>query len=208
MKYLEIGPGNCPVDPSWDLLDIEPRSGIDIVAALGDGQLPIGKDTYDLVYASHVIEHIAWFRVAHALLEVHRILKPRGVFEVWVPDFARIVDAYRAGRCGDNWRKHNPQGNPWLWLNGRVFAYGPEPNWHRAAFDAPSLRCRLEEAGFIDIERLQKPRGYHHGPVSLGMRGRKPCTGFPIRNSTVTWSPFRPGFRRTWSVSSVLPAVG
>lgn len=174
MKCLEIGPGSNPVNPHWDLLDLEPRPHVKMVARWGDQNLPIADNTYDLVYASHVLEHIPWYKTASALREVYRILKPNGTFDVWVPDLAKIVDAYRVGRCGDDWRKHNPRGNPWHWLNGRVFSYGPEPNWHKAVFDAPSLCRRLEEAGFVGIEKLEKPRGYDHGPVNLGMRGFKP----------------------------------
>ena len=174
MKCLEIGPGDNPVSRHWDALDVEPRPHVTIVARWGDEKLPFADDTYDLVYASHVLEHIPWFKTMPALREACRILKPGGALEVWVPDFARIVDAFRAGRCGDDWRKHNPGGDPWYWLNGRVFAYGPEPNWHKAVFDAHALRCRLEEAGFVRIEKLRQPRGYDHGPVNLGMRGFKP----------------------------------
>lgn len=174
MRSLEIGPGSNPVDRNWDLLDAKPRAGVTIAARWGDQELPIADNTYDLVYASHVLEHVAWFKTAAALREACRILKPGGVLEVWVPDFSRIVDSYRAGRCGDDWRRHNPYGDPWRWLNGRVFAYGPEPNWHKAVFDVQSLSDRLKEAGFVQIQKLVRPRGYDHGPINLGMRGVKP----------------------------------
>jgi predicted SAM-dependent methyltransferase len=173
-KSLEIGSGTRPVCPQWDRLDVRPGPGVTVAARWGDGPLPIADNTYDLVYASHVLEHVAWFKTASALREAYRVLKPGGVLEVWVPDFSKIVDSYRAGRCGDHWRKHNPHGDPWRWLNGRIFAYGPEPNWHKAVFDPQSLARRLREAGFVRIRKLRKPRGYDHGPVNLGMRGVKP----------------------------------
>jgi predicted SAM-dependent methyltransferase len=162
------------VSGRWDRLDVKPGPGVTHVAPWGSGKLPIADDTYDLLYASHVLEHVAWFRTTLALRETCRVLKPGGVLEVWVPDFTKIVDSFRRGRCGDNWRKHNPLGHPWRWLNGRVFAYGPEPNWHKAVFDAQNLRDHLREAGFVDVQALEKPRGYDHGPVNLGMRGVKP----------------------------------
>jgi SAM-dependent methyltransferase len=174
LKCLEIGPGSHPVSPAWDQLDAQPRPGLTIAARWGDQKLPVADSTYDLVYASHVLEHVAWFNTVTALREACRILKPGGAVEVWVPDFSRIVDSYRASRCGDAWRKHNPRGDPWCWLNGRLFAYGPEPNWHRAAFDCQSLWDRLVEAGFVDLEPLQTPRGYDHGAINLGVRARKP----------------------------------
>lgn len=173
MKHLEIGPGDCPVDRQWDLLDVERGPGIDVVARWGDEKLPVADDTYDLVYASHVLEHIPWFKTDRALGEVFRILKPGGILEVWVPDFDKILEAYRAGRCGDDWRKHNPRSDPWRWFNGRLFTYGPDPNWHRAVFDARSLRGCLEQAGFGNVHKLTEPRGYDHGAINLGMRGKR-----------------------------------
>ncbi len=173
MRYLEIGPGDYPVNRRWDLLDSARRPGIDIVARWGEERLPIADGTYDLVYASHVLEHVPWFKTIQALREAFRVLRPGGSIEVWVPDFDTIIDSYRAGRCGDNWRKYNPRSDPWLWLNGRLFTYGPDPNWHRAAFDAQSLRSSLEHAGFRDVHKLTEPRGYDHGIVNLGMQGRR-----------------------------------
>ena len=173
MKHLEIGPGDYPVDRQWDLLDVKRAPGIDVVARWGDEKLPVADRLYDLVYASHVLEHIPWFKTARALREVFRILKPGGVLEVWVPDFDKILEAYGAGRCGDDWRKHNPRSDPWLWFNGRLFTYGPAPNWHRAVFDARSLRSRLKQAGFGNVHKLTEPRGYDHGVINLGMRGTR-----------------------------------
>lgn len=46
-----------------------------------------------LLYASHVLEHIPWYKTEEVLREWVRVLKPGGVLEVWVPDrlkYARL----------------------------------------------------------------------------------------------------------------------
>ncbi len=64
-----------------------------------------------------------------------------------------------------------------LWVNGRVFTYGPEEaNFHRACFDYEHLSCCLSQAGFVDIRRLGgRRRGESHGPMELGIECRRPA---------------------------------
>lgn len=174
MRPLEIGPGEHPL-PGFDSLDSVPRRGVKYVARWGEEPLPIEACSYTFVFASHVLEHVPWNRTIAALREANRVLRPGGVLEVWVPDFAFIVDCYLRRRCGDRWRRDNPEGDPMLWVNGRVFTYGPgEENWHKACFDARHLRQCLQRAGFVGVERLdRRTRGVSHGAIDLGMRGTK-----------------------------------
>lgn len=173
MKRLEIGPGDHPL-PGFDRLDMIARTNSQFVARWGDEPLPFPDDTYDEVYASHVLEHVPWFKTQDALREVRRILKPGGLFEVWVPNFGYLIECYQSRRCGDDWRRFNPSGDPMLWLNGRLFTYGPgEENWHRACFDRHSLCECLAKAGFTDVEVIPaRSRGTSHGRIDLGVLGR------------------------------------
>lgn len=172
MEALEIGPGTHPVDPRWDTMDmVRSPTYLHDVRIL---PLPVRSNKYDLVYMSHILEHVPWFQTVKLLKEVHRILKPGGAVEIWVPDFQKIVDAYITQKPGDGWFKFNPERDVMTWINGRIFTYGPgEENWHRAVFDAAHLRAKVREAGFSNTARLKKPRGYDHGPINLGVMGRK-----------------------------------
>ena len=176
MRALEIGPGEKPVDKSWDTMDMVDRPNLTIKHDVRNLPLPIKEETYDLVYMSHILEHIPWTQTIAALQEIRRILVPGGSVEIWVPDLAKLVQAYREGHTGGcGWRKFNPENDYVTWLNGRLFTYGPEEeNWHRAVFDAAYLKRQLRRAGFDKtVNLLKKPRGYDHGWINLGMAAFK-----------------------------------
>ena len=186
MKWaLEIGPGSHPassLDDGYSWMTIEHPGRIShgangYFAEWGSEMLPISSDSVDLFYASHVLEHVPWNKTAAALSEAFRVLKPGGTIELWVPNFRYLVECYLKRQCGDDWRCDNPNNDPMFWLNGRLFTYGPEPNFHKACFDADSLKHQLEAAGFHRVKRIdgiETERGHKHGPISLGVRAFKP----------------------------------
>lgn len=172
MRALEIGPGTHPVDKSWDTLDMvgHPTIKHDIRTL----PLPVADSVYDLVYMSHILEHVPWFQTIDVLKEVRRLLRHGGSVEIWVPDFSKIITAYAAEKCGDMWYRNNPERDFMMWVNGRIFTYGPgEENWHRAVFDEGYLKRCIKKAGFAHVAKLSKPRGYDHGAINLGIAGFK-----------------------------------
>jgi SAM-dependent methyltransferase len=190
MKILEIGPGTADASsalfPGADTLDGEGTSPT-YRANWGAEPLPIPDDTYDLVFASHVLEHLPWYRTVTALREIARILKPGGEIEIYVPDFAYIVQCYQQKKCGDNWRVFNRAGDFMTWVNGRLFTYGPDAtelksaarpitqSHHKTVFDQPYLLQRLRESGFVDCTALTRRRhGKAHSIKEVGAIGRKP----------------------------------
>jgi predicted SAM-dependent methyltransferase len=69
---LDIGCGKNKT-PGAIGLDSRPFPGVDIVADL-EGKLPIPDNTYDVVYANQVLEHV--YDLVGLMHELHRILKP------------------------------------------------------------------------------------------------------------------------------------
>lgn len=190
-RYLEIGPGSSRI-PGFETLDVVGGPNVDYVYDASK-KLPFKDNTFDLIYASHVLEHIPWYKTEEVLKEWVRILKPGGVLEVWVPDGFRICKAlveYELGKSKeakkamelDGWYKFNPRKDIYVWVNGRIFTYGDgtgntnHPNWHRAIFTPQYLKNLFKKVGLINIEIMDRSevRGYDHGWINLGVRGVKP----------------------------------
>ena len=170
-RRLEIGPGVNPISAEsefeWETIGFEAQWGLQ--------RLVFPDNVFTEVYASHVLEHVPWMHTVFALQEARRILKPGGVVEIWVPDFAKILQSYEAKQPGDRWRRFNPEGDFMKWVNGRLFTYGPdETNWHHACFDAAYLKQCLAKAGFRHVKIIpDRVRGTHHGAIDLGATGVK-----------------------------------
>lgn len=172
MKVLEIGPktknGKSVLFPEADTVGLV---GDELTAQLSWGQsdLPFEDNTYDMVYASHELQFVPWYRVVTALREVRRVLKPEGELELYVPDFAYIIQCYNEKVIGDDWKMFNDAGGWMTWVNGRIFGPGEDateilkdgqaPFTHmKSAFDESYLIARLTDAGFKDIEPISHRR--------------------------------------------------
>jgi len=175
---LDIGNDmiNRRLGSDWTTMDIIKGKNVDIVHDLRKIPYPFKNNSVELIYMSHVLEHIPWTITDKVLKELYRITQKNGVIEVFVPDLKKLVQGYLNNDLikNDGWYKYNPDKNPVRWFNGRLFTYGPgEENFHKAAFDFEFLSHCLEKAGFKQIERLEKPRGYNHGWINLGVKGVK-----------------------------------
>jgi hypothetical protein len=188
-RRLEIGPGLRRID-GFETAGIIPGRSVDYVLDAADS-MPFEDGTFELVYASHVLEHIPWYLVPSTLAEWVRIVASGGAVEIWVPDGLKIcrafVDAEDRGADtyrNDGWYKFNPEEDAAIWANGRVFSYGDgagdpcSPMWHRSLFSARLLRRMMEQAGLTEIREMDRRevRGDDHGWINLGLRGTKPAT--------------------------------
>lgn len=174
-KRLEIGPGECRLGSDWVTVDTVDGPQVDFVCRWGAEALPFENDRFELVYASHVLEHVPWYQTVSALKEVHRVLRHGGTLEVHVPDLSVLIRAAQTQQCLDD---HAEAGLNrelhWMhWVAERLFHLGPESQWHRACFNEAHLRWCLEQAGFRQCERCGQERGLNHGVVNLGMMARK-----------------------------------
>lgn len=180
-RCLEIGPGQEHIE-GFETMNIVPGTNVDYI---GDAskRLPFKKDTFDLVYASHILEHIPWYQTIDTLMEWVRVIRPGGSLEIWVPDGLKIckvlIDAEKnqESTIPDEWCVRNPDKSPHIWVAGRLF-WGANlnyPSWHRSLFTPRYLSQVMQKAGLQNIKILgsEEVRGHDHGWINLGMRGTK-----------------------------------
>jgi SAM-dependent methyltransferase len=185
-RLLEIGPGRVRID-GFETLNLYKNRHTDYVIDASKA-LKFPDNTFDVIYASHVLEHIPWYVTERVLREWIRVLKPGGALEVWVPDGLKIARAFcDAEEQGDveyqkdGWFRFNEEKDSAKWFCGRMYSYGDgsgrrgHHNYHYAAFSERYLRTLLQHCGLRDIRRMcsDECRGHDHGWINLGVAGVK-----------------------------------
>lgn len=157
--------------PGFTSLDIRDLKGVDIVSPIYP--LQVDNDIFDLVYASHVLEHFPRHMTVFVMKEWTRVLKKDGKLRISVPDFDAMVKIYQIS-------------NDLEYVIGPICGGQDYPqNFHYTIFDEKVLREQMSEAGLISIHPWDYKREDHgkiwdfsqaetYGiPISLNLEGRK-----------------------------------
>ena len=96
-------------------------------------------NSIDLIYTSHLLEHIGRHEFKKVLVEWYRVLKPSGVLRVAVPDFEALISHYHIN--------HNLQEILGLLMGGQKDEY----DYHKMIFDEDSLTEALIDVGFKSV---------------------------------------------------------
>ncbi len=106
--------------------------------------LPFEENTCDLIYASHVLEYFDVGEALDVLSEWYRVLKPKGIVRLAVPNFEMMARLYFTKEF-----KLSSFLGP---LFGRMIPEGSHtPIYHKTAYDFVYLKNCLEFSGFRDI---------------------------------------------------------
>jgi SAM-dependent methyltransferase len=145
--WINLGCGPRPLE-GFVNVDLLEAPGVDVVADVS-GRLPFDDGSVDLLYASHVLEHLPTARVSEVLREWRRVLRDGGRILIAVPDLERIAHLL-VSRSG--W--FTPPNQPWVGL-----VYGGQKDgldFHKTGFSSPWLAALLHDAGFGSTERVER----------------------------------------------------
>jgi len=146
---IHLGCGDI-ASPEFINVDARPAPHLHYVRDARD--LSIFPDGYaDLVYASHVLEHMPSPILKNVLWEWRRILKPDGVLRLSVPDFDALLDIYQA--CG-----HDIDSIAARLMGGQDYA----ENIHYSVFNSKYLSRLLIEVGFRSVRKWDPQKVDHH----------------------------------------------
>lgn len=136
---LHLGCGTKHID-GYVNVDVRDLPGVDLIADITYLNT-IEKGTADVIYVSHVLEHITRTMYKGVLKRWFNILAPGGTLRIAVPDFEAVVEHYN-------------EHKDLTLLRG--FLYGgqtyPE-NFHYCAWDFEQLSADLKSVGFENVER-------------------------------------------------------
>jgi len=175
-RWVQFGCGLC-APPEWLNFDVSPRLWLQRLAVVGslvpDGPhgafpknvlygdivsgLPLPIGYADLLYCSHVLEHLSLADFRTAIQNCRRTLRAGGLFRLVVPDLEQIVDAYRANADSDAaihfmtstglGQKERPRG-----VAG-VLRQSLGNSRHLWMWDYKAMKAELHNAGFSDVRR-------------------------------------------------------
>jgi predicted SAM-dependent methyltransferase len=161
---LHLGCGKRHI-PGFIHVDAAPEPHLDFVHNI-DSLPMFDDDSADLIYACHVLEHFSRAQLKDVLVEWRRILVPKGVLRLAVPDFTALCKLYLElrnaaqvhGDVIDRDRHGNPVSYPLARVIGHIIG-GQKTSiydFHYSLFDEQLLEHLLIEVGFV------QPRRYDH----------------------------------------------
>lgn len=142
--------------PSWVNVELRPHKDTTICLDIRR-RLPFADGSARRILAEHVVEHLDFRKDVPRLLgEFYRVLAPRGVARIIVPDAQRFLEAYvttdKAVWQKLGWDIDNlpPDIYTSMHVINHIFHQGGE---HLFGYDFVTLQWVLENAGFTKILR-------------------------------------------------------
>lgn len=145
---LNIGAGHRRIE-GYVGVDAVQRPGTDIIATAN--AIPLEDGCCDEIMAIHLFEHLYRWECDQVLVEWKRLLAPRGLLVLELPDLIKCCENILTDRI--NGAKHSDQLGLWgLYGDNRL----EDPFMcHRWAWSPKSLGNLLKQHGFVDITNAE-----------------------------------------------------
>jgi predicted SAM-dependent methyltransferase len=143
------------------------------------------SNSVDIVYASHLFEHLSRASADLFLKESYRCLKPGGVIRIVVPDLYKIckryIETFETTNEADptefimwaiNMHREGQYGNNISWWKKMVLEWQGYPHQHKFMYDEKSLTARLKVHGFTSIRSLSYGESHYISEIK-DVEGKK-----------------------------------
>lgn len=165
--YIHLGCG--PINAQGFInVDLRPFSHVHYIQEIEN--LNIFPNEYaDLIYASHVLEHVSHCKLSEVLKEWYRVLKKNGILRISVPDFDKIVNVYFS-------EKNDIKSIISPLMGGQDNLY----NFHKSVFNENYLKELLLLTGFRDVR--------HWNPEETELHSFEDWASRPIKVKSTQYS--------------------
>jgi hypothetical protein len=135
-------------------------------------QIPARSKSVEVIYSSHLLEHLDRPAARAFLLEARRVLEPGGILRLVVPDLKLLAAEYAASGDADRFVERTllAQDQPRGW--GRLKSSLVGPRHHAWMYDAKSLMKLLTTIGFAEPRELPPGETMIINPGALDLRER------------------------------------
>lgn len=124
--------------------------------------LPFKDDSFETVYASHLLEHLYLKNTREFLSECFRVIKPGGILRIMVPNLRKLCENYMDDKnilAGDKFIDSLNMVEKSEQKKGLFYkVYGLLTNFHshKWMYDGKSLSFYFHEAGFSEIKEMNR----------------------------------------------------
>jgi SAM-dependent methyltransferase len=139
---------NDKTPAGWINSDIKERPGIDLSCDILDG-LPLDDESIDYITSQHALQELKIPDQEKALRELRRVLKPKGVLRLCLPDLDLAITAYQSGRR-DYFKVED-----WGTLSGNFICHILWYSYNHTLFTYDFAEELLHKAGFQDVRRVE-----------------------------------------------------
>lgn len=143
------------------------------VRSASASKLPFENDSVDVVYSSHMLEHLDRREARRFIDEALRVLGPGCVLRLVVPDLLKLAQRYIEDGDADAFIERtmlaSNVGASWRGRLKRVLIGDRHHLW---MYDAGSLKRMLEEQGFVEVVELPAGETRIDDPAGLDLAER------------------------------------
>lgn len=134
------------------------------------GRIPIADGVVDVLYSSHMMEHLDRHEVSLFLAEALRVLGPGGILRLAIPDIRKQVEAYLRSGDADAFiaGTHLTESRPRS-LQNRMRFMLTGARHHHWMYDGTSLCRLLTTSGFMRPEVVSPGESRIHNPGELDL---------------------------------------
>jgi predicted SAM-dependent methyltransferase len=167
LRRLHWGCGDAAV-PGWINSDRRPAAGVDLVRDIVRDGLSLDADGLDYAVSVHALQEVPLADIVPVLQELHRVLKPRGVLRLVLPDLEKGIQAY----LRDDRDYFLIPDEDYRSLGGKFVAHLLWYGHSRVLFTFDFVEELLLKAGFTGVMRccFGQTYGPHPGIVDLDNR--------------------------------------
>lgn len=117
--------------------------------------IPAGDNSLDLVYHSHMLEHLSYIEGIKFIQECYRVLRPGALMRVLVPDLELWINAYVSNNnfFFEQYRNYGGIEKELYVSKAAVFMGMLHNHEHKCGYDFESLSWVLNHVGFVDIRK-------------------------------------------------------
>ena len=141
---LHIG-GKTPKE-GWKILNIQKFDSVDYVGDLTD-LTQFSENSFNEIYASHVLEHVGQRKVKQTLLGINRILTKRGKLYISVPDMDILCKMFIDKKAGGSAKFDVMR----MMFGGQT----DQHDFHYFGWNFQFLKAYLEGTNFRKIEQVK-----------------------------------------------------